>query len=99
MNKTGYFTKHKRGSINIAVVYITLLVVIILGFSACNNNKTESTNETGKEQVTSVKEDTSHTDDDTQFLMDVAEINLKEIKLGQLAQQIGLMPCVKEMGN
>lgn len=36
---------------------------------------------------------------DAAFLMKAAEINLEEIKLGQLAQQKGTMPHVKELGK
>jgi putative membrane protein len=99
MNKTKCLKKFKREAINTVLIYTAILLVVMFGFSACSNNKTEDTNETGKEQITTVKEDSSRTDDGVQFLMDVTEINLKEIKLGQLAQQFGLTPCVKELGS
>lgn len=77
---------------------IILSLMVVLTFSACNNNpKSEDTKEVATEHNEAKFENTKETD--AQFLVNAAEMNLEEIQLGQLAQYKGSMAHVKELGR
>ena len=78
-------------------ISIILSMMVVLTFSACNNNpKSEDTKEVANEHNDAKFENTKETD--AQFLVNAAEMNLEEIQLGQLAQNKGSMAHVKELG-
>ena len=83
----------KRNALNTVFIYVILLIMVIMSTPSCNShNKPEDTTDVAENNDTNEKKD-------EQFLADAAQINLEEIKLGQLAQQNSMMPNVKEMGK
>jgi putative membrane protein len=85
-------TYFKHNAVNTAFVYTLLLIMLIVSFSSCNGSGVQ------KSAVDSnrITEDQKK---DAQFLIDAAEINMEEIKLGQLAQQNSMMSEVQELGK
>ena len=80
-------------AITLQTVFITAAVLAI---SSCNSTPKTDDNSTAK--VSGDKQaDTNK--DDSAFLVKAAEINLEEIKLGQLAQQNTLVPDIKDLGK
>lgn len=78
----------------IAIAYISMLLGI-----GCN--KSQDKPEESKvlaEEHNEAKFDNTAKENDSQFLVDAAEINLEEIQFGQLAAQKGSMDNVKELG-
>jgi putative membrane protein len=82
-------------------------VILLLSFasttalllpSCSTNDKPEDPKETAEKQ-NEVKFDTNKQQKDAQFLVDAAEMNMEEIRLGQLAQQKGTSAHVKELGK
>ncbi len=67
----------------------------ILSMQACSNNSQDKNTGTTGTNTT----DSSKNSDDKKFLIKVANINLEEIQLGQLAQQNGSLPAVRDMGK
>ncbi|MFD2034794.1 DUF4142 domain-containing protein [Belliella marina] len=73
--------------------------------SSCSENKTADSREIAKEENMAKLTTDDKTimvvknENDTRFLMDVAEMQLEEIKLGKLAQQNGDSEHVKELGK
>ncbi|TVP54007.1 MAG: DUF4142 domain-containing protein, partial [Mongoliibacter sp.] len=72
---------------------------------SCTENKTTDS-KTVAEERNITKQDSSKSrvvvarlNDDEQFLIDAAEINLEEIRLGKLAQEKGTTQQVKELGK
>ena len=87
------------------LLHSAVLAVALCGASSCADNqsavKQEKQEDTKKvaEEHNEAKFDTRASEKDAQFLVNAAEINLEEIKLGQLAQQSSKMVDVKEMGK
>jgi putative membrane protein len=87
----------------------TLGLTVILALGACNNkqepkNPVEpmtSTEDPMKkaEESNDAKFDSRKSEKDAEFLVKAAEINLKEIKLGKLAQQRSSNKDVKDLGK
>jgi putative membrane protein len=77
----------------------TFISATLLGTSACeNSSKAKDTKEVA-EEYNEAKFDDTKREDDAQFLVNAAEINLEEIALGQLAQKNSTMSEVKELGK
>lgn len=76
----------------------TFFVTIVLISSCDYNNKSEDTKAIAEEQNDETF-DNKKKEKDAQFLVNAAEINLKQIHLGQLAQQKGKAKHVKELGK
>jgi len=75
---------------------ITAISLVIYAFTNgknVNDSKSVANDQNEAEYANTNKEK------DSKFLVDVAEINLKEIKLGQLAQQTSMNSDVKELGK
>lgn len=74
--------------------------LLILSLNSCKNeNKQEDPKEVA-EDANEAKFDTlNNKEDDSEFLVDQAEINLAEIELGKLAQQKGTNAEVKKFGK
>jgi putative membrane protein len=89
----------KKTNFKIAFIEITLLAVALWGVYSCNNSE-ESKNATkAAEKENEARFDNNKQEKDAQFLVDAAEINLKEIRLGELAQSKSVTPNVKELAN
>ncbi len=77
---------------------IVLFGVILFGTTGCDRaQNTEDTKEVAEEH-NDAKFDNKD-EKDAQFLVNAAEIDLEEIKLGQLAQQNGRMEQVRTLGK
>lgn len=83
-------------SIKTALLPVTF-VSAILFFTSCSQQP-EDTKEVAEEQNKETF-DSNKQEKDAQFLVNAAEINLEEIRLGQLAQQNGKATHVKELGK
>ena len=81
-----------------AVAQIGIFAAILFIISCNNSPKTEDTKENAEEH-NEAKFDNNNQEKDAQFLVNAAEIDLQEIKLGQLAQQLGRTASVKELGK
>jgi putative membrane protein len=80
------------------LVQLALIAVVLSLTPACkNNNRQEDSKDIAEEHNDAKFDDKS--EKDAQFLVNAAEINLKEIELGQLAEQNGRSPRVKELGK
>ena len=83
------------------LVLLQLAFVTFISFSivSCDNKaKTEDSKEVAEDQ-NEAKMDGMKTEDDAEFLVDVAESNQEEISLGKLAQEKGSMVDVRELGK
>lgn len=74
------------------------LVAVTLFGASCSSPKAEDTKEVAMEH-NEAKFDSTNNEKDAKFLVNVAEINLEEIKLGQLAKQMGRTEHIKELGQ
>jgi putative membrane protein len=81
-------------------IFKTIFVAIFMMslFSCGNNEKPADTKELAQDQ-NEEKFETAAQENDAQFLVKAAEINLEEIQLGQLAQESGSMAEVKSLGK
>jgi len=89
MKKTSYFKT--------ALLFVTLVTPVLLITSCTNNQKKEDTKAVAEEH-NDAKFIDNKLEKDAQFLVNAAEINLEQIKLGKLAQQIGRTAYVKDLG-
>lgn len=80
------------------VLQVTCIIATTIGIAACTNNKPEDTKEVA-EHKNEQKFSNNPNEKDAQFLVDAAVINLKEISLGQLAQQKGGTKHVTALGK
>ena len=81
------------------LIYSVVALGATIGTMSCSNTpKVEDTKKVAEEH-NEAKFETKSTEKDAQYLVNVAEINLEEIKLGQLAQQKATMAHVKELGK
>lgn len=91
MKKKNYSTK----TLCKAILITTSLFV---GFSCSTEKKSEDSKEIAEDR-NDAKFDKTNKEKDAEFLVNVAEINLEEIKLGYLAQQNSKMKDVIELGK
>ncbi|WP_296622175.1 DUF4142 domain-containing protein [Marivirga sp.] len=80
------------------LLQVTLVASILL-FAACDNNQNQQGSKASAEELNDEKFDNNKQEEDAEFLVEAAEINLKEIHLGQLAQQNGSATYIKELGR
>ncbi len=81
-------------------VLIPALMAFTIIATSCNDEKKiDETAVTTETEQTGVKTDAANTGNDTDFAMKVADGNMMEIKLGQLAQTQGSAAKVKEFGK
>jgi putative membrane protein len=85
------------GNLKTILLQGTIVSATLFGFGACNP-KPDDTKKLAEQENKAVIDDKDEKKD-AQFLVDAAEINLEEIRLGQLAQQRGLAADVKELGK
>jgi putative membrane protein len=86
------------GYIKGVLLQVAMLTSVIFLASCENNQKPDDSKEVAEERNDD-RFDNNKQENDAQFLVNVAEINLEEIRLGQLAQQKGQTPHVKELGK
>lgn len=80
------------------VLFYATFLAFFLTFASCNDNKSQDTKEIAEEHNDD-KFTHDNQEDDAQFLVNAAEINIKEIQLAQLAQQNGKTAEVRELGK
>lgn len=74
--------------------------LIICSLNSCKNeSKTTDSKEVAEEQNEAKFEDTKSKEDDSHYLVDAAETDMKEIEIGKLAQQKGTDPEIKKFGK
>ncbi|MBP6531701.1 MAG: DUF4142 domain-containing protein [Bacteroidia bacterium] len=81
-----------------AAAQVGIFAAILFLISCSNGPKSEDT-KADAEEHNEAKFDNNNQEKDAQFLVNAAEINLQEIKLGQLAQQLGRTANIKELGK
>ncbi len=74
---------------------MSILVALMLGESSCNDEDSR----TIAEEYNAVKFNAIEKEKDAQFLVIAAEINLEEVRLGQLAQKNSGVDEVKDLGR
>lgn len=82
-----------------AIIDGMLIIVIGFGITSCGNSSQPENTKDAAEEHNDAKFDNNKTENDAQFLVDAAEINLMEIQLGNLASEKGMMSEVKDMGK
>lgn len=90
MKKINYIKKalHK-------VIFITPIILI----ASCSNSQEPENTKFVVAEYSDAKFDINKNEKDAQFLVNAAQINIEKIQLGQLAQQNGNAPHVKELGK
>jgi len=82
-----------------ALVQVVLIATALFLTSSCRNNRQQDEDSKDvAEEHNDAKFDNKN-EKDAQFLVDAAEINMREIELGQLAEQNGRSARVKELGK
>ena len=76
-----------------------LIIAISYGISSFSYSQTSKDTKSVANEQNAIKYANTNKEKDAKFLVDVAEINLEEIKLGQLARQKSAMADVKELGK
>lgn len=87
----------KSGFQRFSVLSFTLFLMAVAFLPSCDNSKSKDTEEVAEDQ-NEAKFDRPK-ENDAEFLVAAAAINLEQIKLGQLAQLRGTMADVKELGK
>lgn len=77
-------------------VSTTLLLILTFTFTACNNKQPKDSTEVAEDQNEAKFESK---EEDAEFLVSVAAMNLEEIQLGQLAQTKSQNPLVVNLGK
>jgi putative membrane protein len=67
--------------------------------AACGENNQQEDPKDVAEEINEARIDSNQNEKDAQFLVDAADINLEEIRLAQLAQQMGKSADIKDMGK
>lgn len=76
-----------------------IIIIALFSITACTTNKKpEDTKEVAKDQ-NEEKFNNTRKEKDALFLVNAAEISLKEIQLGQLAQQTSKVADIKKLGK
>lgn len=83
----------RKGLLSLSII-TTMLIM-----AACDNTRESKEIKEIAENNNAAKFQGNNIKNDTQFLINATEIALDEIKLGQLAQQNGSTPEVKELGK
>ncbi len=75
------------------------MIASLAFFASCDNNQQAIDAKEAAEERNDERFDDNDKQADAQFLVNAAAMNHEEIKLGQLAQQKGTSPEVKELGK
>jgi len=95
MKRKFHYLKSK--ALEIAFAGASLLLILTLTLSSCNNFEIEDTKVIAENH--SVTKLDNATESDAHFLVTAAQINLEEIQLGLLAQTNSAMAPIKELGK
>lgn len=80
-----------------SLAYVAVLSFGAFAATSCNN-KSEDPKDVAEDQ-NEERIDDRKSEKDAQFLVDAADINMQEIKLGELAQQKGTAADIKDLGK
>lgn len=80
-----------------AMLLVSFVASVLL-IASCNFNQSDGAKDAAEKQ-NEARFDDNEQENDAQFLVNAAEINMKQIQLGQLAQQKGRTAHVKELGK
>jgi putative membrane protein len=78
---------------------LTTFATSMLFVASCKNNQETEDPKEVSEEHNEAKFDNNEQENNAQFLVDAAELNMEGIQLGQLAQQKGTNVHVKELGK
>ncbi|MEO5570452.1 MAG: DUF4142 domain-containing protein [Bacteroidia bacterium] len=83
------------------VLFVVLVfgLAIVFGLSSCSDPSKSDDSKATAEEHNDAKFNDNNKENDAQFLVNAAAINLMEIQLGNLAAQRGMMAEVKDMGK
>lgn len=90
MKKINYLKK--------ALLPVTFVAAIFI-MASCGYNQKPNDTKVDAEELNEERFDNNKQEEDAEFLVNAAEINLEQIQLGQLAQQNGVTAQVKELGK
>ncbi len=90
--------KSVRMTANRSLAYLGSLSMGLFIIHACSNGNPDDPKEIAEDK-NEEKFDNRKSEKDAAFLVDAAEINLEEIKLGELAQERGTLQDVKDLGK
>jgi putative membrane protein len=92
MKRTSFFAKALMGA---------AVVTMSMGVISCNDKKQEDPAEVAEEQNEEKFDNTANDnlEDDSEYVLMAAEVDMKEIELGKLAQQKGMDAEVKSFGK
>lgn len=79
------------------MIHATFVALIFL-VASCGSNQPRDTKEVAEDQ-NEARFNRDRQEKDAQFLVNMAEVNMEQIQLGQLAQQKGTTTHVKELGK
>lgn len=89
----------KKASKNIRSFIVMTFIASLFVIVSCSTNETAENPKEVAEKQNDIEFDTQARENDAQFLVNAAEMNMEEIRLGQLAQQKGQSTEVKELGK
>lgn len=98
----GSMTKkiHMKRTIYIKkALLLVSFVISVLIIASCDNRQRSSDIRDVAQEGNEARFDDNKQEKDAQFLVNAAEMNLKQIQLGELAQQKGNTAHVKELGK
>ncbi|MEP6646696.1 MAG: DUF4142 domain-containing protein [Saprospiraceae bacterium] len=78
---------------------LLILCTVLLSVISCQNSTKPVDAKKLAEDTNNAKMDNAKDEKDANFLVKAAEINVEEIRLGQLAQQKGMTAGVKDLGK
>jgi len=80
------------------LAYVAIIGLSTFAVTSCNSNKPEDTADVAEDQ-NEERFDDRKSEKDAEFLVEAAGINMKEIKLGELAQERGTTADVKDLAK
>jgi putative membrane protein len=86
-------------SINKNFLQATVIISLAFGISSCNSTDSKEDPKAIAEVHNDAKYNNTSEENDAQFLVNAAEMNLKEIKLSEVAEKNGSVKIVRELGN
>lgn len=91
--------KNKRNYLKAAFIDGSIMLTMFFGLASCSNSSKPDDTKDVAEDHNEAKFEDKKSEDNAQFLVDAAEINLMEIQLGNLAMERGSSADVKDLGK
>jgi putative membrane protein len=77
----------------------TTLIACVLLIASCDNNQKPKDTKVVAEEKNEAHFEKNNLEEDAEFLIDVSEMNMEAIQLGQMAQQKGSTAEIRELGK